>query len=41
MAMLQHPFRILALALAATLGMVVLRLATADRGGVYDPDVRR
>ena len=32
--------RILVVLLLAALAVVVLRNATADRGGVYDPDAR-
>lgn len=32
-----HPLRLLLLVLAAAAAAVVLRNATADKGGVYDP----
>ena len=35
--MREHPVRLLLLVVAAAVAAVVVRNATADRGGVYDP----
>lgn len=39
--MLAHPFRLILLLLLGGGVLAVLRLATADRGGVYDPAAER
>lgn len=39
--MLAHPFRLILLVLLGVGVVAVLRLATADQGGVYDPSVER
>ncbi len=41
MSMLVHPFRTLFILLLVGLGVVAYRLATADEGGVYDPESAR
>ncbi len=37
--MRDHPIRFLMIALLLVLGVGAYRLATADEGGVYDPEV--
>ena len=39
--MLAHPFRTLFALLVVGLGIAAYRLATADKGGVYDPEAAR